>query len=90
MQTEPMNNGTWVRSSDGIWMDPPKRQQQSYRECGKNTWHSGGVPSAESRLDISSCVLGEEVDRATDCICEGWGEGVVVWERWLVARIFLA
>jgi hypothetical protein len=54
------------------------------------TMHSGDVPSAESRLDVSSCVLREEVDRATDCVCEGWGEGVVVWEQWLVARIFLA
>jgi hypothetical protein len=50
----------------------------------------GSVPSKESRLDVSCCVLREEVDRASDCVCEGWGGGVVVWERWLVARIFLA
>jgi hypothetical protein len=52
--------------------------------------HSGGVPSTESRLDVSSCVLREEVDHALDCVPEGWGEGVVVWELWLVARTFLA
>ncbi len=44
--------------------------------------HSGGVPLTESRLDVSSCILREEVDSSTDYICEGWGEGVVVWERW--------
>jgi hypothetical protein len=54
------------------------------------TMHNGGVPLMESRLDVSSCILREKVDRAMDCVCEGWGEGVVVWERWLVARIILA
>ncbi len=54
------------------------------------TMHSGGVPLMESRLDASSCILREEVDCARDCVCERQGEGVVVWERWLVARIFLA
>ncbi len=53
------------------------------------TMHNGGVPSTESRLDISSCVTMEEVDRALDCVCEGQDGGVVVWER-LVTRIFLA
>jgi hypothetical protein len=54
------------------------------------TMHSGSVPLTESRLDVSSCFLREKVDRALDCVCEEWDGGVVVWERWLVARIFLA
>ncbi len=54
------------------------------------TMHCGDVPSTESRLDVSSCVSREEVDRALDCVCEEWDCGVVLWERWLVARIFLA
>ncbi len=53
------------------------------------TTHNGGVPSPESRLDISSCVTMEEVDRASDCVCDVWDGEVVVWER-LVMRIFLA
>ncbi len=53
------------------------------------TMHNGGVPSMESRLDISSCVTMEEVDRALDCVCVVWNGGVVVWEQ-LVTRIFLA
>ena len=42
------------------------------------TMHNGGVPSTESRLGISSCVTIEEVDRASDCVCEDWDGGVVV------------
>ena len=53
------------------------------------TMHNGGVPSTESRLDISSCVTMEEVDPASDCVCDIWDGGVVIWER-LVMRIFLA
>ncbi len=34
------------------------------------TMQSGGVPSMESRLDVSSCVSREEVDCALDCVCE--------------------
>ncbi len=33
--------------------------------------HNGGVPSMESRLDISSFVRRKEVDCALDCVCEG-------------------
>ncbi len=47
------------------------------------------VPSTESRLDVSSCVSREEIDRALDCVCEEWDEGVVNWEQ-LVACIILA
>jgi hypothetical protein len=50
------------------------------------TTHNGGMPSTESRLDVSSCVSREEVDHALDCFFEGWVGGVVIWERWLVAR----
>jgi hypothetical protein len=39
------------------------------------TMHNGGVPSMESRIDISSCVTMEEVDRALDCVCEVWDGG---------------
>jgi hypothetical protein len=42
------------------------------------TMHNGGVPSTESRLGISSCVTIEEVDRASDCVCEDWDGGVVI------------
>jgi hypothetical protein len=38
MRTEPMNNGTLVGSREGFWTGPPKRRQQFYRECRKNTW----------------------------------------------------
>jgi hypothetical protein len=53
------------------------------------TTHNGGVSSTESRLDISSCVMMEEVDRASDCVCEVWDGGVVIREG-IVMRIFLA
>ncbi len=54
------------------------------------TSRSGGVPLLGPRLDVSCCIQREKVDRVTDCVCEGWGDGVVFWERWLAARIFLA
>jgi hypothetical protein len=36
-QKELMNNETLFGPSDNIHMDPPKRQQRFYRECGENT-----------------------------------------------------
>jgi hypothetical protein len=34
------------------------------------TMHNGSVTLMDSRLDISSCVTMEEVDRALDCVCK--------------------
>ncbi len=52
--------------------------------------HGGGVSLLGYRLDVSCYVPREEVDCVPDCVCEGWGDSVVIWEWWLAAKIFLA